>query len=302
MRETMPVNVAHSAQGEQSERSGRSVHEAAFRVLLTAEPAAKCAGAQELWQAWQSGAFRVEPERPLPPPLLQPGRPERPVLLPPAAMPKRKVGTREGHAALLHAVAHIEFNAIDLALDCVWRFAAMPTAFHADWLRIAAEEAYHFGLVCARLEALGFFYGDFPAHNGLWEMALKTMDDPLARMALVPRVLEARGLDATPVIQEKLRQIGDTASLAVLDVILRDEVGHVAAGDRWFRWLCAERSLPPEETYQALVERFRAPLPHPPVNWAAREQAGFSRAEVERLLALRAKRDKQKRKTSRPSS
>lgn len=129
----------------------------------------------------------------------------------------------------------IEFNAINLALDAVWRFATMPPAFYEDWLRIAAEEAYHFTLVVDRLQALGFGYGDFPAHNGLWEMAVKTMDDPLARMALVPRVLEARGLDATPVIQEKLRQIGDRESVAVLDLILRDEVGHVAAGDRWFR-------------------------------------------------------------------
>ncbi|GAB6050131.1 ferritin-like domain-containing protein [Hydrogenophilus islandicus] len=267
-----------------------SVHEAAYAVLLTPSPETKCAGAQSLWEGWQAGRYRCEPTRPLAPPLTAPRQPQRPVLLPPAQMPKRKVGTREGHAALLHAVAHIEFNAINLALDCVWRFPAMPEAFYADWLRIAAEEAAHFLLVCERLRALGYAYGDFPAHNGLWEMAVKTMSDPLARMALVPRVLEARGLDATPVIQEKLRQIGDHASIAVLETILRDEVGHVATGDRWFRWLCRERGLAPEATYLALVEAFDAPLPHPPVNWRDRERAGFARAEVAALLARRAAR------------
>jgi len=273
-----------------------SVHEAAYVVLQTADPHTKCLGAFSLWAAWQQGQLSPDPLHPLPPPLLCPGRPERLVLLPPALVPKRKVGSRLGHAALLHAVAHIEFNAINLALDAVWRFATMPPAFYEDWLRIAAEEAYHFTLVVDRLQALGFGYGDFPAHNGLWEMAVKTMDDPLARMALVPRVLEARGLDATPVIQEKLRQIGDRESIAVLDLILRDEVGHVAAGDRWFRWLCAERGCDPEATYRNLVERLDAPLPHPPINWQLRTAAGFSVAEVKALLALRASRRRDQRK------
>lgn len=184
---------------------------------------------------------------------------------------------------MLHAIAHIEFNAINLALDCVMRFRSFPAEFHDGWIRVAAEEAMHFGLVRARLNDLGFDYGDFAAHDGLWAMACRTASDALARMALVPRVLEARGLDATPPIMEKLRRIGDVESVAVLEIILRDEIGHVALGDYWFKQLCAAQCLEPEATYLELIEAFDAPRPQPPLHEAARLQAGFSPREIARL-------------------
>jgi uncharacterized ferritin-like protein (DUF455 family) len=180
-------------------------------------------------------------------------------------------------------VAHIEFNAINLALDCVFRFRGLEADFYADWLRVAHEEAYHFGLVQSRLHALGKRYGDFPAHDGLWQMACKTEHDPLARMALVPRVLEARGLDATPPIIEKLRGVGDRASIEMLDIILRDEIGHVAIGDRWFRHFCAGQGLEPEQTYRDLMLEFDAPWPRRPLNEQARLSAGFSVTELAEL-------------------
>ncbi|PTD96108.1 ferritin-like domain-containing protein [Pseudothauera lacus] len=261
----------------------RSVHEAALAALMEADPDAKCAAAQALQADWGAGRLRVVAAADLGEPLTHPGRPPRPLLVPPQEVPVRAAGRREGHAALLHAIAHIEFNAIDLALDCVYRFRSLPVDFHAGWVQVAAEEAQHFGLVRERLRALGFDYGDFSAHNGLWEMACRTAADALARMALVPRVLEARGLDATPPIMARLRAIGDAGSVAVLETILRDEVGHVALGDRWFRHLCAARGVDAETTYRQLVDDFGAPRPRPPLNVEARRAAGFSEAELARL-------------------
>lgn len=211
------------------------------------------------------------------------GRPEKPELIPPKQVPQRSPATAEGRARLLHAIVHIEFTAINLALDHAARFRGLPESYYADWIGVAAEEADHFILLRERLKSLGHDYGDFPAHAGLWEMAMKTAQDPLARMALVPRLLEARGLDATPPIQRRLEQAGDTASARVLDIILRDEIGHVGLGDRWFRHLCAERELAPESTYRDLLRRFQAPRPIMPMNEAARLQAGFSAAELAEL-------------------
>lgn len=250
---------------------------------MTAEPEHKCAATMALLRDWTEGRLAVKMGVDETAPLLSPGRPPRPQLVEPARLAGRRLGSREGHAALLHAIAHIEFNAIDLALDCVYRFRSQSADFHDDWLRVASEEALHFGMVCKRLQALGFGYGDFPAHNGLWEMACRTADDLLARMALVPRVLEARGLDATPGIIARLRAIGDVESVAVLERILADEVGHVAIGDRWFRAECARRGLDAESTYLAMIERFGAPRPVPPMNRAARLAAGFSAAELDVL-------------------
>ncbi|HZY16718.1 MAG TPA: ferritin-like domain-containing protein, partial [Ramlibacter sp.] len=192
----------------------------------------------------------------------------------------------QGLAALLHAIAHIEFNAINLALDAAWRFEGLPAAFHHDWLRVAAEESLHFGLLADHLESLGHAYGDFDAHDGLWAMCDKTAHDVVARMALVPRTLEARGLDATPQIQQKLRQVNTPAALRaveILDVILRDEVGHVAIGNRWYRWLCEREGLDPVAHDAVLVQRHAAPRLHPPFNEAARLQAGFTTAELRAL-------------------
>lgn len=264
-----------------------SLHLAAAQALAIRDPDDKCAAVRALRVDRAAGRVAVQPGPDDVLPLIEPGRPERPQLVAPEQLRPRKPATPEGHAALIHAITHIEFNAINLALDCIARYRSFPEGFHDGWLRVADEEAHHFSLLRARLRELGHDYGDFPAHNGLWDMACRTAHDPLARMALVPRVLEARGLDATPVIMDKLRAVGDQATLAILDIILRDEVGHVALGDRWFRSLCAERGLEPEATYLALMNDFDAPWPQPPLHEAARLQAGFSPAEIAHLRAGR---------------
>jgi uncharacterized ferritin-like protein (DUF455 family) len=212
-----------------------------------------------------------------------PGRPLKPALVRPAEVPRRSPASPEGRAALIHAVAHIEFNAINLALDAVWRFSGLPDAYYLDWLGVAAEEAHHFVLVRDHLRTLGHDYGDFPAHNGLWEMVEKTCNDLAARMALVPRTLEARGLDATPPMQRKLAQAGDHAAVAVLDVILRDEVGHVAIGNHWYRWCCEREGLDPLTQYDSLALRYHAPRLVGPFNFEARTRAGFTPEELQRL-------------------
>lgn len=236
-------------------------------------------------------AFTLSPEEAqavLPEPPGVPGRPARPVLLPPAAMKNRAVGSPEGRAALIHALAHIESNAIDLALDVLWRFPGLPEAFYLDWWQVAREEALHFSLLQAHLTSLGYAYGDFPAHNGLWEMAEKTRGDLLARLALVPRTLEARGLDASPAIRNKLVSVGDKRGGEIIDIILRDEIGHVAVGNRWFRHLCRQRGLEPLAAYAELAARHGAPRLQGPFNLDARRAAGFEEAELDVLLATAA--------------
>ena len=212
-----------------------------------------------------------------------PGRPPRPRLVHPRELPRRGFGTDAGRAAFVHAVAHIEFNAIDLAWDAVYRFRGMPAAYYADWVEVAADEARHFAMLRARLRELGHGYGDFEAHNGLWEMAEKTATDGLARMALVPRVLEARGLDVTPGMIVKLRQLGDDATADILAVILRDEVAHVAAGSRWFRWHCERAGVDPRDTFQALLREHARDVLHGPFNLEARAAAGFDADELAAL-------------------
>jgi len=213
-----------------------------------------------------------------------PGRPDRPHLVRGAKVPKRGFGTVQGRAIMMHAICHIEFNAINLALDAVQRFSEMPEDFYRDWMQVAQEEAYHFELVRAHLRHLGFEYGDFDAHDGLWEMCEKTAHDVLHRMALVPRVLEARGLDVTPGIQVKLAQAGDHNAVSLLDIILRDEIGHVAIGNRWFQFCCKQRSVEPEATFFALLDQHYPKGLFGPFNLEAREQAGFSKSELDRLL------------------
>ena len=208
-----------------------------------------------------------------------PGRPAI-KLVPPAQLGLRSVHTLEGRAVLIHALAHIEFNAINLALDVLWRFAKMPDKFYYDWLRVAQEECEHFGLLNQHLQTLGFQYGDFSGHDGLWEMAERTQDDVLARLALVPRTLEARGLDASPAVRHKLASGGDRAGAAIIDIILRDEIGHVAIGNHWYRWLCTERGLDPINTYAELAATYRAPKLKGPFNVEARLAAGFDAAEI----------------------
>jgi uncharacterized ferritin-like protein (DUF455 family) len=259
-----------------------NLHVAARDCLAKTDPDAKADGAVGLWRDWQAGLLNLGEVAGFTP-LDTPGRPERPVLAAPDTMPRRELNSPEGHAALIHALTHIEFSAIDLALDAVQRFPEMPAEFHADWLRVAAEEAEHFRMLRDHLRALDHDYGDFPAHAGLWELAEKTAGDPLARMALVPRLMEARGLDVTPGTQKKLRGYGDAPGAAILDLILSDEIGHVAAGDRWFRHLCAQRRLPVEATYLRLVREYDAPPPRPPFNQPARLRAGFTTEELRAL-------------------
>ena len=214
-----------------------------------------------------------------------PGRTERPVLVHPSQLKTRAVGTLAGRAGLIHALAHIEANAIDLALDVVWRFCAMPPVFYQDWLKVACEEALHFELLCSHLHTLSYAYGDFPAHSGLWDMVEKTKGDVLARLALVPRTLEARGLDASPAVKNRLISVGDRASADILDIILRDEIGHVAIGNRWYRHLCLARALDPVLTYAEQAQRYGAPVLKGPFNWAARRAAGFDETELALLGA-----------------
>ena len=186
---------------------------------------------------------------------------------------------------MLHAIAHIELNAIDLALDVVWRFSGMPENFYTDWVQIAKEEAKHFLLLQGHLSEMGFDYGDFPAHHSLWEMAERTKGDILARIGLVPRTLEARGLDASPVVKNKLVSAGDHAAGRILDIILEEEIGHVAAGNRWYRYLCDESQLDPISTYRQLIQQYDAPKLKSPYNLAARRLAGFNEEELENLSA-----------------
>ena len=217
-----------------------------------------------------------------------PGCPARPELRAHLDVPKRSPFTPDGLAALLHAVAHIEFNAINLALDAIWRFADMPRQYYLDWAQVAAEEALHFSLLRAHLQNMGYDYGDFAAHTGLWDMTAKTTGDVLARMALVPRTLEARGLDATPPMQAKLRKVGTSQALRaveILDVILRDEITHVAIGNHWYRYLCAQRNLDPVATYAVLARQYDAPRIKGPLNLDARRQAGFEEAELALLIS-----------------
>jgi uncharacterized ferritin-like protein (DUF455 family) len=250
----------------------------ALHALVLDETEARCRAVDAL-----SESLPLEPERLLVPDRPVPGRPLRPRLVPIHQVPARNPRTADGHAALLHSIAHIEFNAIGLVLDAIWRFAGLPTAYYLDWLRVAHEETRHFRLLSAHLATLGHAYGDFDAHDGLWDMAARTSDDVLDRMALVPRRLEARGLDVSPGIRSKLIAAGDPAAAAILDIILRDEIGHVAIGNRWFNWLCSVRGLDPVATDARIASRHRVPRPRGPFNIAARRAAGFSAMEIDLL-------------------
>ncbi|WP_414442497.1 ferritin-like domain-containing protein [Burkholderia sp. 22PA0106] len=258
---------------------------AALAALLETDPVAKAAQVRALHADGLAGRARIDPARRFEVPPALPGRPERPELVEPRLLKRRSMRSPEGRATLLHALAHIEFNAINLALDAVWRFPGMPEAFYADWLKVAAEEAYHYSLLAQRLGEFGHVYGDFPAHDGLWEMCERTAGDVLARMALVPRTLEARGLDASPPIRARLAQSGDAASAAILDVILRDEIGHVLIGNRWFRHLCAQMGREPHPAYLQLAAQYHAPRLRGPFNFEARRDAGFDETELDALVA-----------------
>ena len=215
--------------------------------------------------------------------LVIPGKPVKPNLVPPLAVKRRAMHTVEGRAIAIHALAHIEFNAINLALDAIWRFPDMPDSYYQDWLIVAKEESYHFSLLNNHLHSLGYQYGDFPAHNSLWEMVEKTKDDVLARMALVPRTMEARGLDAVPIVKDRFVQVKDVEMVRILDIILTDEIGHVEIGNRWFNYLCDLRSLNPIDVFETLCAQYKAPTLKGPFNIPARLLAGFTENELQVL-------------------
>jgi len=250
----------------------------ALQWLLCTDPSAKARGVRGLEAHGPVGADEVLAEAPG-----IPGRPPRPLLVPHTQLKPRSAHTPEGRATLLHSLAHIELNAIDLALDIVWRFPGQPEDFYRQWWGVAREEALHFELLRDHLATLGHAYGDFDAHDGLWQMAQRTQHDLLARLALVPRTLEARGLDASPAVKAKLLAAGDQRGGEILDIILRDEIGHVAVGNRWYRWLCAQRGLDPLATYAALAREHGAPRLRGPFNLDARRAAGFDEAELAAL-------------------
>lgn len=216
-------------------------------------------------------------------------RPAQPELVHPREVPTRSITSVEGRGMLLHALAHIEFNAINLALDLVVRFEGMPVDFYLDWLKVAREEAYHHQLLACRLADYGLNYGHYPAHDGLWQMAEKTRENLMARLALVPRLLEARGLDVSPAIRTKLAQAADNESAAVLDIILRDEIGHVAIGNRWFNYLCDQHDADPIGMFEQCLAQYQAPSPRSPFNFEARQQAGFTDEELQWLLQIELK-------------
>jgi len=259
------------------------MRENAAGCLLICDPDTKISAVRMLARQWAEREIYLDAAACLPA-IVVPGRPERPHLSRANKMPRRGFGSVEGRAVMMHAIAHIEFNAINLALDAVQRFPNMPESYYSDWLQVALEEAYHFELIRAHLRHLGGEYGDYDAHGGLWEMCEKTNHDVLTRMALVPRVLEARGLDVTPGIQQKLAQAGDDNAVSILDIILHDEIGHVKIGNRWFQYCCKQQGLEPLHTFTALLAEYYPKGLMGPYNMIAREQAGFSQQEMAVLM------------------
>lgn len=264
-----------------------SVHDAALVCLMESDPALKAEGVRRLQQDFAAGVLRADTSGVVLP-VPDPGRPVRPELVERKHLAQRPVKELEGRLALAHALAHIEFNAINIGLDAVYRFRGLPGGFYADWIRVAAEEASHFELLRAYLNDQGKDYGDYAAHDSLWEMVRRTDNDALIRMALVPRVLEARGLDVTPGMQVRLREAGDERLVAILDVIYREEIGHVEIGTRWFRHLCAERDLDPRVTFRDLLSEYMAGRIRGPYDELGRMHAGFTAEEMEDLKAMEA--------------
>ncbi|WP_374013416.1 ferritin-like domain-containing protein [Pseudoxanthomonas koreensis] len=260
-----------------------SLFDAAAQCLAASDPDDKVALTHRHAAAFARGELHVPADAPPPQPIRMPGRPPRPRLVHPRELPRRGLGSAVGRAAFVHAIAHIELNAIDLGWDAVYRFRGLPEAFYRDWVRVADDEARHFILLRDRLRALGHDYGDFDAHNGLWEMCEKTAHDGLARMALVPRVLEARGLDVTPGMIARLRALGDLHTVEILEVILGEEVAHVAAGSRWYRWYCERAGVEPRARFGELLAEYASGYLRGPFNIQARLLAGFDEDELASL-------------------
>lgn len=260
------------------------LYQEAYNCLMQTDISIKRACVDQLYSNWNAGKLNHANDEPVR--IEIPGRPDKPELIPTSQLKQRKLGSELGRATLIHAIAHIEFNAINLALDAVYRFRDMPDDYYADWLKVAYEESYHFSLLSGRLEKMGYHYGDFPAHNGLWEMVLKTDHDVMIRMALVPRVLEARGLDVTPGMMERLKKSGDNETVDILKIILRDEIGHVAIGSRWFKYCCKLRNLVPEKTFRDLLVEYMGGALRGPFYMEGRLQAGFTQKEMDDLVLM----------------
>jgi len=260
-----------------------NLFERALYCLTLDDPQHKIAATYALQQDWLAGTLNACPLAEIKT-LPSPGRPAKPELVNARDVPRRNFSSLKGRLTLVHAIAHIEFNAINLALDAVYRFQAMPDQYYSDWCRVSAEEAQHFTLLSDYLAEHGMVYGDLSAHNGLWEMAVKTDFDVLVRMALVPRVLEARGLDVTPTMIEKLACTGDQALITILKKIFDEEIGHVKIGTYWYQSLCTERSLEPETTFLHLIKKYMEGAKFGPFETQARIDAGFSQRELQSLL------------------
>ncbi|MGB1311437.1 MAG: ferritin-like domain-containing protein [Leucothrix sp.] len=264
----------------------QSIYQVAHQCLMECNPSKKVSLTQSFYQSVVDCATLERDDDECVTAIPVPGRPAKPMLVDPKAVKHRKLTTADGRAGLVHAVAHIEFNAINLALDAIYRFRGMPDQYYRDWLLVAAEESKHFGLLRERLAVLGYQYGDLPAHNGLWEMAIKTDHDVLIRMALVPRVLEARGLDVTPGMIKRLEQVGDIETIDILNIILQEEIGHVAIGSHWFEYCCKDKDIEPKSTFRALLNQYMGGGLRGPLHTEARLQAGFTKAELEQLVTL----------------
>ncbi len=266
-------------------RKTNNLFEAAWYVIMITHPPEKASAARALYKQWIDGELDAvslkEPER-----ILNPGRPECPRLVDPRQVPKRGFNSRQGLVKLAHAIAHIEFNAINLALDAVYRFRGMPRDFYTDWLRVAAEESSHYMMLAEYLENNDARYGDYDAHNGLWEMALKTDHDVMVRMALVPRVLEARGLDVTPAMIGKLDKAGEKQLVDILRIIHREEIGHVLTGTRWFNHVCEQRGVSPRIIFTGLLDKYMKAAVFGPFDEASRIQAGFTEDEMQHLVQM----------------
>ena len=248
-------------------------------ALLESSASRKCALTESLYRDWCKGKIAVDSESAILP-IDDPGRPSQPSLVDPRKLRRRSVASECGRIIMLHAFAHIEFNAINIALDAVYRFRDMPLQYVGDWLQVASEEAQHFQLLEQALQSRGSHYGAYPAHRGLWDMVCKTRHDALHRMALVPRVMEARGLDVTPTMIDKFQQVGDCAAVAILERIYRDEIGHVRIGDHWYRVLCERRGVDAESTFRLLLNKYMDGPLRGPFNRAARIEAGFAEQEI----------------------
>lgn len=263
-----------------------SLFDAARECLAESDPETKALLSHKFADEFFRGKLSLDKNGDAVEPIKPPGRPDKPILVPPKNLPKRGMGTTEGRACFLHAITHIEFNAMNLAWDAVYRFRGMPREFYADFVKVASDEARHFKMLSKRLNDMGMHYGDFEAHNGLWEMAEKTAHSCLARMALVPRVLEARGLDVTPGMMARLRSVGDHESADVLEIILEEEIPHVAAGTRWFLWCCEQENKEPLKTFSNLITGLAKASIRGPYNLPARNAAGFDDIEMAMLEEL----------------